>query len=62
VIGDRRLNVSTTSPYVGVSTRRTQFDAHLNSCADCQPALCSTAQAMWRGVVLASLRAHKDGA
>lgn len=52
----RRLDVRPNSPHQGVAVRRQQFDQHLTECADCQPALCSVAQAMWRGVCLAALR------
>jgi hypothetical protein len=58
----RRLDVRAIAPHRGVSERRKQFDKHIDDCTDCQPVLCSTAQAMWRGLCLAALRATPGGA
>lgn len=62
MIEGRRLDVRAISPHQGIATRRKQFDQHVDDCADCQPMLCSTAQAMWRNLCLAALRAVPGGA
>lgn len=61
----RRLDVRAHSPYPAIAARRQKFEQHLDECGDCQPQMCSVAQAMWRALVLAALRATettKDGA
>lgn len=58
-----RLDVSTGAGGP-VAVRRSRFDQHLNDCPQCQTgsALCATAEALWRGVCLAALRARQADA
>lgn len=56
----RRLDVRPNSPHPGVAHRRQQFDQHVTECEDCYPSLCSTANAMWRNLCLAALRAQRE--
>jgi hypothetical protein len=56
IIEGRRLDVRADSPYPAVAHRRQQFDQHVTGCDDCQPALCSTANSMWRALCLSALR------
>jgi hypothetical protein len=58
---DRKLDTSTRNPHPAVSERRAKFDVHLDRCRDCQPELCSVAQAMWRSLCLSALRNHPGG-
>lgn len=51
----RKLNV-TTGAGGAVMVKRNRFDAHIDSCRDCQPHMCHTAESLWREVCLAALR------
>ncbi|QBZ73536.1 hypothetical protein SEA_MISCHIEF19_51 [Streptomyces phage Mischief19] len=57
----RKLNVSTGAGGK-VMVARNRFDAHIDACADCQPHMCHTAEALWRTVCLTALRAQHAAA
>lgn len=58
----RKLDVSLNASSLDVAELRGKFDAHVDECTDCQPALCFQAQTLWRNVCLGALRVHGTGA
>jgi hypothetical protein len=58
-VKDRKLDTSTGAGGE-VTVKRTQFDDHLSRCTDCQPLFCHRAEARWRDVCVAALRARGE--
>ncbi|AMD42785.1 hypothetical protein SEA_XKCD426_44 [Streptomyces phage Xkcd426] len=55
---DRKLNTRPDAPG-DVGRQRREFDNHLSTCVQCQPALCHVAEALWRSVCISALVAHR---
>lgn len=54
---DLRLNVSTGAGGL-VAVKRARFDAHIDTCNDCRPALCATGNTLWRAVCVQAMRSQ----
>lgn len=55
-----RLNVTPEGP---AASQRHLFDQHLNECERCTQlngGMCDTAEALWRSVMVAALRAYAE--
>jgi hypothetical protein len=55
-----RLNVSTGAGGL-VAVMRSRFDSHVDTCADCRPALCPLALTLWRAVCVQAMRSQRVG-
>lgn len=60
IVSQRKLDTRASSPYIGVSTRRRQFDTHVDTCIVCEHHLCTDAENLWRLIILAAARAYGE--